>query len=85
MQTLAQGWLVYTMTGSALLLGVDGFLSTGPMLLFSLFGGVIADRMERRKIMLLSQVLQMTLRVHPGGAASTFTPSRSGTSSCCRS
>ena len=60
MQTLAQGWLVYTMTGSALLLGIDGFLATGPMLLFSLFGGVIADRMERRKIMMLSQVLQMT-------------------------
>src|SRR5205807_6361755 len=59
MQTLAQGWLVYTMTGSALLLGVDGFLATGPMLLFSLFGGVIADRVARRKIMLLSQVLQM--------------------------
>lgn len=60
MQTLAQGWLVYTMTGSALLLGVDGFLATGPMLLFSLFGGVIADRIERRKIMLLSQVAQMS-------------------------
>ena len=60
MQTLAQGWLVYTMTGSAFLLGVDGFLATGPMLLFSLFGGVIADRIERRKIMLLSQVMQMT-------------------------
>ena len=59
MQTLAQGWLVYTMTNSALLLGVDGFLATGPMLLFSLFGGVIADRLERRKIMLLSQYLQM--------------------------
>lgn len=58
MQTLAQGWLVYTMTGSAFLLGVDGFLATGPMLLFSLFGGVIADRMERRKIMMLSQILQ---------------------------
>ena len=60
MQTLAQGWLVYTMTGSAFLLGVDGFLATGPMLLFSLFGGVIADRVERRRIMLLSQVAQMT-------------------------
>jgi predicted MFS family arabinose efflux permease len=59
MQTLAQGWLVYTMTNSALLLGVDGFLATGPMLLFSLFGGVIADRLERRKIMLLSQYFQM--------------------------
>ncbi|HUJ13918.1 MAG TPA: MFS transporter [Thermoanaerobaculia bacterium] len=60
MQTLAQAWLVYTMTNSAFLLGVDGFLSTGPMLLFSLFGGVIADRVARRKIMLASQYLQMT-------------------------
>jgi MFS family permease len=59
MQTLAQAWVVYSMTDSALLLGVDAFLSTGPMLLFSLFGGVIADRMERRKIMLASQYLQM--------------------------
>jgi MFS family permease len=60
MQTVAQSWVVYTLTGSAFLLGVDGFLATGPMLFFSLFGGVIADRMERRKIMLASQVLQMT-------------------------
>lgn len=59
MQTLAQAWLVYTMTNSPLLLGVDGFLATGPILLFSLFGGVIADRVARRKIMLLSQYLQM--------------------------
>ena len=60
MQTLAQGWLVYTMTNSAFLLGVDGFLATGPMLVFSLFGGVVADRVERRKIMLASQYLQMS-------------------------
>ena len=60
MQTVAQGWVVLSMTNSAFLLGVDGFLSTGPMLLFSLFGGVIADRVERRKIMLASQYLQMT-------------------------
>jgi len=59
MQALAQGWLVYTMTGSAFLLGVDGFLATGPMLLFSLFGGVIADRIPRRKVMLISQWAQM--------------------------
>jgi MFS family permease len=60
MQALAQGWLVYSLSGSALLLGLDGFLSTGPMLLFSLVGGVIADRVERRKVMLLSQYLQMS-------------------------
>ncbi len=60
MQTVAQGWVVLNMTNSAFLLGVDAFLSTGPMLLFSLFGGVVADRVERRKIMLVSQYLQMT-------------------------
>jgi predicted MFS family arabinose efflux permease len=60
MQTIAQGWLVLDMTGSPFLLGVDGFLATGPMIIFSLFGGVIADRVERRKIMLYSQYLQMS-------------------------
>ncbi len=60
MQTVAQGWLVLQMTNSPFLLGVDGFLATGPMLLFSLFGGVVADRMERRKIMLFSQYMQMS-------------------------
>jgi predicted MFS family arabinose efflux permease len=60
MQTIAQGWLVLEMTNSPFLLGVDGFLATGPMIIFSLFGGVIADRIERRKIMLYSQYLQMT-------------------------
>src|SRR5436305_11772175 len=60
MQTLAQAWLVYTLTGSAFLLGVDGFLATGPMLIFSLFGGVVADRMARKKIMMGSQIAQGT-------------------------
>jgi predicted MFS family arabinose efflux permease len=60
MQTIAQGWVVLNMTNSPFLLGVDGFLATGPMLVFSLFGGVIADRIDRRKIMLLSQYLQMS-------------------------
>lgn len=60
MQAFAQAYLVYKLTNSAFLLGVDGFLSTGPMLLFSLFGGVIADRIERRRIMLASQIFQMS-------------------------
>jgi len=60
MQTVAQSWVVLSMTNSAFLLGVDGFLSTGPMLLFSLIGGALADRVERRRIMLLSQYAQMT-------------------------
>jgi predicted MFS family arabinose efflux permease len=67
MQTVAQSWVVYNMTKSAFLLGVDGFLATGPMLIFSLFGGVVADRVERRKIMLASQYLQMTFAFILGG------------------
>jgi MFS family permease len=67
MQTIAQGWVVLNMTNSPFLLGVDGFLATGPMLLFSLFGGVIADRVERRKVMLLSQYLQMSFAFALGG------------------
>ena len=59
MATVAQGWVVLSMTNSAFLLGVDGFLATGPMLIFSLFGGVVADRVERKKIMIFSQYLQM--------------------------
>lgn len=60
MQTVAQSWLVFSLTGSAFLLGVDGFLAAAPMLFFSLFGGVLADRIEKRRVMLVSQVLQMT-------------------------
>lgn len=60
MQAYAQAWLVYTLTNSPFLLGFDGFLSTGPMLLFSLFGGVVADRMDRRRVMIYSQYAQMT-------------------------
>jgi MFS family permease len=60
MQTVAQSWLVFSLTGSAFLLGVDGFLAASPMLVFSLFGGVLADRVEKKRLMLLSQVLQMS-------------------------
>jgi MFS family permease len=63
MQTMAQAWVVYRMTDSPLLLGFDAFLSTGPMLIFSLFGGVLADRYERRKIMLASQYAQMLFAI----------------------
>lgn len=60
MQTVAQAWVVYSMTDSAFLLGVDAFLATIPMILFSLIGGVVADRFERKKILVASQLLQMT-------------------------
>jgi MFS family permease len=60
MQTVAQSWLVFSLTGSAFLLGFDSFLGAAPIILFSLFGGVIADRFPRRRVMIGSQILQMT-------------------------
>jgi len=60
MQKVAQSWLVFTLTGSAFLLGFDSFLGDLPILLFSLIGGVVADRMDRRRLLLTSQYLQMT-------------------------
>lgn len=60
MQIVAQAWLVLQLTGSAFLLGVDAFLSTLPMILFSLIGGAVADRVDRRKLLLGSQIGQMT-------------------------
>ncbi len=59
MQIVAQGWLVYQLTHSAFLLALDQFLSGIPIFLFSLVGGVIADRVERRKVLLGSQYMQM--------------------------
>jgi len=59
MQIVAQGWLVYRLSHSAFLLALDQFLGGIPIFLFSLIGGVIADRVERRKILLSSQYVQM--------------------------
>jgi MFS family permease len=60
MQEVAQNWLILTMTGSAFLLGLDAFLGDAPFLVFSLFGGVLADRMDRRRILLSSQIVQLS-------------------------
>lgn len=61
MQTLAQSWLVYQLTGSALLLGTVNFLQGVPALFLSLLGGVLADRIERRLLMVATQTAQMVL------------------------
>jgi MFS family permease len=62
MQKVAQSWLVLTITGpaSAFFLGLDSFLGELPILLFTLIGGVIADRHDRRRLLLMSQYIQMT-------------------------
>jgi len=59
MQIVAQGWLIYRLSHSARLLGLDQFLAGLPIFLFTIIGGVVADRSERRKILLVSQWVQM--------------------------
>jgi MFS family permease len=62
MQKVAQNWLVLTISGasSAFYLGLDSFLGEAPILLFTLIGGVVADRRDRRQLLLMSQCIQMT-------------------------
>jgi len=61
MQKVAQSWLVLTISGSAsaFYLGLDSFLGELPILLFTLIGGVVADRRDRRHLLLTSQYVQM--------------------------
>jgi MFS family permease len=63
MQKVAQAWLIVTLTGgsSAFYLGLDSFAGEVPILLFTLIGGVVADRRDRRHMMLTSQIVQMTV------------------------
>ena len=58
-QQFAQSWLVYDLTKDPFYLGLDLFLGQLPIILFSLFGGVFADRLDRRKMLLTSQYIQM--------------------------
>ena len=60
MQKVAQSWLVLSLTGSAFYLGLDDFLAQLPILLFTMIGGVIADRHDRRQLLIGSQYVQMT-------------------------
>jgi MFS family permease len=60
MQEVAQAWLVFDLTKSSFFLGLDDFLGQLPILLFTLIGGVVADRHDRRHVLLGSQYIQMT-------------------------
>src|SRR5258708_34711098 len=55
MQKNAQGWLVVELAHSAWLLGVVGALQFLPVMFLSLFGGVLADRLPKRKVLLCTQ------------------------------
>ena len=59
MQNVAQNWLILSLTGSAFFLGLDAFLQQLPVMLFTLIGGVLADRRDRRLTLMASQYVQM--------------------------
>jgi len=59
MQNIAQGWLVLKLTNSAFWLGLVGFASSVPILLFALIGGVIADHVNKRKLLMVTQSAMM--------------------------
>ena len=59
MQSLAQSWLVYRLTGSALLLGLIGFADKVPVFLLGLAGGLVADRFDRHRVVITTQTLMM--------------------------
>jgi MFS family permease len=61
MQNVAQGWLVLLLTNSAFWLGVVAFAGSVPFLIFTLFGGVIADRADKRRLLLVTQTVMMVL------------------------
>ncbi len=58
-QAMAQSWLVWTLTGSPFLLGVVGFCQALPRLLLGAVGGAIVDRVERRRLLLSTQISAM--------------------------
>ncbi|MBS1823082.1 MAG: MFS transporter [Acidobacteria bacterium] len=58
-QQFAQSWLIYDLTKDPFYLGLDLFLGQLPIMMFSLFGGVFADRLDRQKLLLASQYIQM--------------------------
>jgi MFS family permease len=70
MQAVAQSWLVYRLTGSSLLLGLVGFAGQFPVFLLSPIGGVVADRYDRRRIVIATQTIFMLLAL--GLAAATL-------------
>src|ERR687885_1255376 len=56
MQAVAQGWLVLQLTNSPFWLGVDGFMATAPGLVLTLGGGVLADLVDRKRLLIFTQI-----------------------------
>ncbi len=69
MQNVAQGWLVLQLTNSAFWLGLVGFAASIPILLFALIGGVIADHVDKRKMLMVTQSAMMVFAFIMAGLA----------------
>ena len=61
MQTVAQAWLVLDLTGDAFVLGLATAMQFLPVLVFGLFGGLIADALPKRRTLIVTQIVQMLL------------------------
>src|SRR5205807_6532484 len=59
MQQTAMSWLIYDLTGSKFLLGAIAAVGSAPMMLFSIWGGLLADRHSKRTILIITQVFEM--------------------------
>ncbi len=80
MQVMAQGWVVSALTNKAIVLGMVNFAAGLPMLALTMIGGSVADRFDKRKILIATQIVQialatilgwliMTGRIQPGASA----------------
>ena len=83
MQTVAQAWLIYRMTGSGALLGLLGFVGQIPIFLLSPLAGLVADRWPRRRVVIATQTASMLLAFIL--AALTMTGHISGRTECGKS
>jgi len=63
---VATMWLIFELTDSPFMLGIMGIFSSVPFLITSMYGGALADRMDRRKILLTAQVVSTVLAIVPG-------------------
>src|SRR5689334_1866735 len=61
MQSVAESWLVYRLTGSSALLGISAFASQIPVFLLATIGGTVADRSDRHRILIATQATSMVL------------------------
>src|ERR1041385_7455704 len=66
MQVMAQGYVMSTLTSKAILLGMANLAAGLPMLLLTMVGGSVADRFDKRKILLATQYLQIVLAIRIG-------------------